>query len=313
MWVIFPIISSFFYGIADHIDNHLVDTVVQKKKAASFGFLRIPSYVLSIVLLLAIFGRAIFMFPLQSAIGIMAAGAINVIGQMLLFGALQAGDTVDIKIFSQASPLISLGLGAMVLGEKINAGQSMGLILIIVGALIVALFTDEKRKVPDFRVAGVTLIYSLFSILSDIMLVYFLSDAGTANYVLFGQTFFYFQLGCLIFTSFLVLCIPAWRKAIARGFVHHKKSTLNLTLAFGESLCFGVADAFMKFALISVPVVAMLTSVARASALFVSLFTTFVLAKLFPKVIRVKKMSKQAIARYALAAIFITCGILVMI
>lgn len=313
MWVIFPIISSFFGGIADHIDNHLVDTVVQKKKAGAFGFLRIPSYVLSILLLLAIFGRALFMFPLQSAIGIMVAGVVNVIGQMLLFTALQAGDTVDIRIFSQASPLISLGLGAMVLGEKINSSQSMGLILIIVGALIVALFTDEKRKVPDFRVAGITLIYSFFSILSDIMLVYFLSDAGTANYVLFGQTFFYFQLGCLIFSSFLVLFLPAWRNAIARGFIHHKKSILHLTLAFGESLCFGIADACIKFALISVPVVAMLTSVSKASALFMSLLTTFVLSRLFPKIVRLKKMSKQTIARYALAAILITCGIFVMV
>ncbi len=312
MWVIFPILASFFGTIAEKVEDHLVDTVIQKKKAASFAFMRLPSYILAIIVLLAIFGRAIFMFPLQSVFGIMFAGAINVIAQMYLFRALQEGDPVDIKIFSQTGPLISLGLGALILGERIAANQSMGLILIIIGAMIVALFNDDKKHVTDFRVAGTTLIHSFFSILSDILLVFFLSDAGSASYVLFAQAFFYFQLGCLVFSVFLVICMPGWRTVISRAFFKHKKAALNSSLAFGDNLCFGISDACYKYALISIPVVAMATSIYKASGLFVSLFITFVMSKIFPKIIRVKKLSKQGIARYVLSAILIVCGIFVM-
>lgn len=313
MWVIFPIISSFFYGIADFIVNHLVDNVVPKRKAAAFSFMRLSGYALTIVVLLAIFGRAIFMFPLRSILGVMAAGAINVIGQMYLFRALQEGETVDIKIFSQTGPLISLGLGAMVLGEKIASNQAAGLVMIILGTAIVALFNDDKKHTPDFKVAGITLIYTFFSILSDIVLVYFLSKAGTANYVLFGQSFFFFQLGCLVFTSFIMICIPAWRTAIARHFLKGKDRVLNLSLSLADNLCFALADASYKFALVSIPVVAMLTAVTKASSLFVALLITFVFSKIFPKIIRVKKMSKNQVARYILAAILIVSGIFVMV
>ena len=313
MWVIFPILSAFFYGVAEHVDDHLVDTVVQKKKAAAYAFLRLPSYILGIVILSAIFGRSLFMLPLYNVLGIMLAGAVNVIGQMYLFRALQEGEAVDIKIFGQTGPLVSLGLGALVLGERITGTQSMGLILIIIGAAIVALFNDNEKHVPDFRAAGITLVHTLFSILSDILLVYFLRDAGTANYVLFGQAFFFFQLGCLIFTSFLIICMFSWRNAISRGFIKNKKRVLNLSLSMIDNLCFGSADALYKFALISIPVVAMLNAVSKASGLFVSLFTTFVFSKIFPKLIRRKKLTKQGVARYALAALLITCGIFVMV
>jgi hypothetical protein len=80
-----------------------------------------------------------------------------------------------------------------------------------------------------------------------------------------------------------------------------------------DNICFGSADAMYKFALISIPVVAMLNAVSKASGLFVSLFMTFVFSKLFPKLIRRKKLTRRGIARYALAAVLITCGIFVMV
>jgi len=313
MWVIFPIISSFFYCVAEQIDDRLVDTVIQKKKAAAFAFMRLPSYILAIIILLAIFNRSLFMLPLYNAAGIMLAGAVNVIGQMYLFRALQEGEAVDIKIFGQTGPLVSLGLGVLILGEKIASNQAMGLVLIIIGAAIVALFNDNDKQAPDFRAAGITLVHTLFSILSDILLVYFLRGTGTTDYVLFAQAFFYFQLGCLIFTSFLIICMPSMRKVISRAFLKHKKAALNTSLSMTDNLCFVIADSFYKFALISIPVVAMLNAVAKASGLFMSLFTTLVFSKIFPKIIHRKKISRQGVARYVLSAALITVGIFVMV
>ncbi|MDO4730449.1 MAG: EamA family transporter [Candidatus Saccharibacteria bacterium] len=314
LWVLLPVVAAIFYGIGSYVENHVVDNEFQRKKAGAFILSRIPIFCISLIVLLLIFGRSVFMVTPMDALGLMLAGAINVIGSVYYLKALREGDTVDITIFSQVGPLISLGLGVVMLNEKINSSQSLGFLFIMAGACVVALMSDGKKKhTPDFRVAGITLISIFFSMLSDVVYVYFLNRGGTTNLVLFGQTFFFFQIGSLVAMIVAAVLFEGWRSALGKVFIHGKKKKANYGLAMIENITWGIADSLAKLGLILTPVVALFSAVGRASGLFVSLFITFAVSKMFPRLIRIKKMSKQAVFRYMLSAILIVVGIIVMV
>ena len=314
LWVLLPVLAAIFYGIGNYVQNHTVDNEFQRKKAGAFILTRIPCFAITLVILLMVFGRSVFMVSPMNALGLILAGIINVIGCVYYLKALREGDTIDITIFSQVGPLISLGLGVLMLNEKINSSQALGFLFIMAGACVVALMNDsKKRRTPDFKVAGITLICTFFSMLSDIVYVYFLSRGGTTNLVLFGQTFFFFQLGSLVAVVVAAVLFEGWREALGRAFLKSKKKKSNFGLATIDNVCWGIADSLAKLGLILTPVVALFSAIGRASGLFVSLFITFAVSKMFPKLISRKKMTKQVAFRYMLSAILIIVGVIVMI
>ena len=115
MWVIFPIFAQIFYCVNGYIQNFLTDTALPKKRAGSLTVMHIISFAASLILLFAVFGRAVMMIPLDHALGLILAGAINIIGAVYYYKAIQKGDNIDITVFGQVAPLISLGLGVLLL------------------------------------------------------------------------------------------------------------------------------------------------------------------------------------------------------
>ena len=130
--------------------------------------------------------------------------------------------------------------------------------------------------------------------------------------LLFGQSFFFFQMGSLLFTVLLLVIMLSWRESASKGFIHSRKAVKNTALSFVENLCFYIGDMSYKFGLIIVPVVALLNVVGKGTSLFVSLFLTIILSKIFPHVIKTKKLSKQMAIRYLISGVLVVLGILVM-
>ncbi len=312
LWAVFPIFASVFYCIGSYIQNHLTDHELPRKRAGSYAVMHIPCYIAAMVLLVAIFGRAVFMLPIENVVGLLIAGAINVIGSVFYYRALQAGDTIDITIFNQTSPLISLGLGVLILGESINVNQALGFLFIMAAVVIVVFGSQKKRSgPPNLKVAAITLTYAFFSILSDVVYKQFIGD-GTANFTLLGQGFFYFELGSFLMTAILFICIEDWRHALRRTFFRSKHSSMNLFLSGIDSLTYLIAEILYKLGLLIAPIVALVTAVSKAASLFSSFFIALVLAKVFPRKIRSKKFTKKMIMQYLFAAVLILVGIVMM-
>ena len=165
LWAIFPIFAQLFYTSSGYIQNFLVDLAFPKKRAGALIIAHLPLFLASMLMLFAIFGRMVFFMPLANALGFIAAGAINVFGSIFYYKALQAGDTADVIIFGQLGPLISLGLGVMILGETISAMQGLGF-LFIMAALVVVVMGDVNKKTkqkPNLGVIGLTLTSAFFS------------------------------------------------------------------------------------------------------------------------------------------------------
>jgi len=146
LWAIFPIFANFFYVSGSYLENYLTDIALPKKRAGALILGRMPSFVMTMLILLAIFGRAVFILPFYNACGLILAGAINVVGSIYYFKALQTGDAADVNIFGQLSPLISLGLGVAILGENVTAMQGIGLAIIMAAILIIVFGSTSKKE-----------------------------------------------------------------------------------------------------------------------------------------------------------------------
>lgn len=312
-WMLLPVAASVFYCFNGYIQNYLTDVALPKKRAGSLAIMHALSFFVSLVALVLIFGRAVFMMPLGNAIGLMLAGGINIIGAVFYYKAIQKGDNIDVTIFGQVAPLMSIGLGVLLLGETINSNQALGFVFIMGATLLVIFGTSNKREKHSLNVdvALITIVYCFFSILSDIVYAYFIGNR-IADYTLFAQGFFFFQLGSLLTVVLCFIFFESWRKALKKTFLTGKKHKFYLLAELADNATLLGGEIFYKFALIVAPVVSLLSPIARVSNLFVSFFIVLFLGRAFPKFITAKRMTKKIILYYVIAAIIITVGIILM-
>ena len=313
LWAIFPIFAQLFYTSGGYIQNYLADTALPNKKAGALIFGRLPSFLVTMILLFAVFGRVVFVMPLGNALGLVLAGAINIIGFIYYFKALQLGDAADVHIFGQLSPLISLALGVLILGETITAMQGFGLLLIM-AAIILIVFggtSKKERQSPNIKVATLTITSAFFSILSDVVFALFIKGF-TADTTLLGQSLFFFEIGSALMVVVIFICFRSWRKAFRTAFIRGKNHRRNMLAVLCDDILFAGAEILYKYGLLVVPVIAMMTAVSKASSLFISIFITIFFGRIFPKFIHGKRITRRIMAQYLFAAVLIVVGIVVM-
>ena len=314
LWAIFPILANIFYVSSSYLQNYLTDIALPKKRAGALILGRLPSFIAAMLLLFAIFGRAVFILPFGNACGLILAGAINVIGSIYYFKALQTGDTADVNIFGQLSPLISLGLGVLILGENITAMQGIGLAIIMAAILVIVFGSTSKkeRQAPNLTVARLTITSAFFSILSDVVYALAVKDF-TADLTLLGRGFFFFEIGSVLMVMMCLICRHSWRKAFRTTFFTGKNHTRNMAALIGDNITFTLGEFLYKYGLLVVPVIAMMTAVSKVSGLFISFFVfTLFLGRIFPKFIHGKRITRKLLSRYLIAAVLIVVGIIVM-
>ena len=101
LWAVFPIFAQLFYTSGSYVQNFLADTAFPKGRAGALIIARLPCFIISMLLMYAVFGRIVLVLPLVTALGFIAAGVINVFGSVFCFKALQEGDAADVIIFGQ--------------------------------------------------------------------------------------------------------------------------------------------------------------------------------------------------------------------
>lgn len=313
MWVIFPIFAQLFYCVGGYIQNYLTDTALPKKRAGSLTVMHIISFALSLIFLFAIFGRAVMMIPLEHALGLMLAGSINIIGAVYYYKSIQKGDNIDVTVFGQVAPLISIGLGVLLLGESISVNQALGF-LFMIGASALVVFgnqTKSERQKPNFSVAILTIIYCFFSVLSDIVYAMFIAE-GPATIISFAQGFFFFQLGSLLMSLLGLIVFPSWRHALRRTFFTGPKHKLFFAAELADNFALIAGELLYKFGLVIAPVVALVSPIGRVASLFANFIMTLCFGRIFPKFIRAKRFTKRMILNYIIAAVLILVGIVLM-
>ena len=310
MWVIFPILAAVALSVSAFLQNYLTDVALPKKRAGAYVVTQLLSYGVSMLVLFAVFGRGVFILPFPVALGLLMAGAINVLGTILYFKALRSGETVEVTIFGESAPLIALALGVMFLGETVTEMQGLAFVLIMGAALILIFATKNKRSGKlNLRTAGLAFASAFFWVLSDIVFVKFAGD-NVRNFQNFGQTFFYFQMGAFLITAILAMCLPSWQQAIKQAFFKKGKAK-NLVIAFLDNGFFTAAEFLFKFGLLAAPAVALMSVVSHVSQLGITFVLGMFLSRFMPMFGR-EKYNKKLILQHLAAALLVVTGIILI-
>ena len=313
-WLIIPLIAAVFYVLGNVFQNYCVDTAMPKKQAGAYVATHSISFVVGILLMLGFFGRAAFMLPFMNAFGLVLAGIVNVIGAVFFNKAFQEGDTMDVNIYSEVGPMISLGLSVAILGQSISPSQALAFLFIMGGALLIVFGDDggkkSKKKTPDFKTVSLTVTACFFSVLSDVIFCYFLH--GTKDFHLFAQSFLYFEAGSLLAVILGLILFDSWRKALKKAFVTSKKRNKAIGAMLMNNLTFFTAEIIYKFGIIIAPMLALLSVMNNAAKLIASLVFALVLGKHLPKLAQAKKITKKMLYNYLMAGILILVGVLLI-
>ena len=310
LWLFFPIMAAFFYALGSFIENHLIDKALPKKSAEAYIGMQGFSFLFAIIILIATFGRAVVMLPLPVVIGLCLAGALNVTGAIIYMRALRLGETVEVTIFEESSPLIALALGAVILGESITVNQALAFILIMAAAVVLVLGNKAKKtEKMKLKTAVITFLAAFVWVLSDIMFVGVLGDR-ISDVVLFGQSFFYFELGSLVTTILCLIFAKSWRKALKQGFLT-KRRKKELFAAMVDNVIYTAAEFFYKLGLLAAPAVALVSVVAQVGQLAIVIILGIFLAKVFPKLSH-ELNSRKLIVQHLVAALLVATGVILI-
>ena len=297
-------------AVCAFLQNYLTDVALPKRRAGAYVGTQVISLGLAMVVLFGMFGRGVFMLPVEMAVGLAVGGAINVLGMMLYFKALRNGETMEVTVFGQSSPLIALALGVVILGERVSVMQGLAFALIMGAALLLVFATKSKKgRAVNLKVAGVAFLSAFFWVLSDVIFVWFAGDGGM-NFDYFGQTFFYYELGGFVAILVALACMPSWRKALRAAFLG-RGNVKNATVMLLDNGIFTVAEFLFKFGLMAAPAVALMSVVAHVSQLGITFVLGVFLMRFFPSFAR-EKYSRKVVMHHLVAGVMVGVGIVLL-
>lgn len=310
MWIIFPVLAAAAYAVSAFLKNYLTDNALPKKHSGAYLVTQLLSFGLAMLVLYAMWGRAVFMIPLPMAVGLAVAGAVDIIGMVFYYRALRNGETMEVTVFGQSAPLIALALGVIFLGETVTATQALAFVLIM-GAALVLIFGAKSKKSRNLNLmtAGLAFVSAFFWVLADVL---FVGNAGDSVGSLqhFGQSFFFFEMGAFLATLIVTICTPSWRKAIKKAFFG-RKNAKNLMIALVDNGVFTGAEFLFKMGLMVAPAVALMSVTSSVVQLGITFVLGIFLAKVFPRFVK-EKYSKRLILQHLVAAILVVTGIILL-
>jgi len=138
-------IPASLYALGNHIDKYLVEKYF---KGGDIGSLVLFSSLIGIpvALVIATFAPNVLNIPAWSAFMLIANGIIFLLSIIPYFYALGYDETSVVSPLYQMTPVFAAVFGYVVLGEVLTLGQIVGGLLIMGGAIFLALEFEEKIR-----------------------------------------------------------------------------------------------------------------------------------------------------------------------
>lgn len=238
--------APFLYAITNHVDKILLQNYF---KEGGVGTLIIFSSLLSFIAIPVV----LFVDPtvLQTDwfnIAILTVvGAMNLILLWCYLQALNADEPTVVIIFYQLVPVLGLILGYLVLGEMITLMQGVAMALIIVGACIMTLASDEDGKLTiRLRTLGYMVIASLCWAGESTL---FKKVALEENV---WRSFFWESLSMVVIGIILFLFVRRYRQSFLKALKVNSKPILGLNV-FNESV-YITGNMAASFMVVLIPV-----------------------------------------------------------
>lgn len=204
-WIFFALLAPAVYAVVVFVDKYILEKEVS-------DYLGMPIYSAVIA---AIFGILIWVgtgFPslsLRDSILIILTGILTVFGLASYFKALSTNEASKVTILFQMTPVLTLVLSYLFLGDKISLQQFLGFVLILISTVGISV----KKSLKEFHFSNIFFLILLTDFLWASAFVLFKFVVETNSFI---KVISYEGLGMGVGGFILYYVFPSIRNAFEK-------------------------------------------------------------------------------------------------
>lgn len=297
-WFLTSLIGPFLWSISNHLDKILLSKHLKGigKEAliiysTFFGIFMVPVAIY--------FDNNIFNITISSILILILSGCLSAFAIYLYLFALEKDEASIVVPFFQTIPIFGFILGFLLLEETITKSQTVGSIIIIIGAILLSIDTKNFRFKKDISLLmiGSSLSFALYESLFKFVSI----DDG------FWVSTFWQYLGLLLF-GIILLCIRREYRSDLLHLIKIKNWKLISINILNEILTI-VGNTFYNLALLMAPI-AMIMTINAYQPIFV--FIGGLIGSYFiPKIMK-EDLRKKSLLHKSLCIILVCIGTLLI-
>jgi len=298
-WFLVALIAYFLLAIANLIDKFLVERVLGSARAYTF----IACIMGGLVLIIApwfLSWPGLNLFLLDILLGFIFAVAL-----LFLYASLRRGEASRaVVIIGGSTPVFSLPLSYLILGDKLTSNQLLAILLLILGVMVVAFLPRQKLGFWDNILSSLRLkqnyskISIFFALASGLMYaLYFVGTKIAYGGQDFVNAFLWIRLGASFSVLFILFSARA-RREIKGLFAKKPDRKRNQSLVVGNQILGSLGFILQNYAIYLGPValVNALQGVQYAWIIVLGLIVSLVAPKILKEDISLRTLLQKAVA-----------------
>jgi len=295
-WLLFAFSGPILWALSTHLDKYLVERFFKESNTAVLLVFTALVGALLLPLIWTCEPRVVEL-PIASILLMLLSGLLYMTALFFYLRAIQTEEASVVAVFFQAAPLFGYVLGYLVLGETLSLTQTVGGILVILGALMASVRLDAPGTAFKGKLVALmlgcaltmsvsSLIFKLFSVRAEFWTTTFWMLAGQA---IFGAGLFAIaRLRRQLFTLF-------HRNPVALLSINGANELINLGGSLGS-----------RYALTLAPL-SLVQAVGATTTIFVFAFG-IVLSLFAPSLARESLVGRELAAK-GIAAVLVAFGV----
>lgn len=259
-WFLISLIPPFLYALTNHSDKYLISKYF---KHGEVGSLIIFSALFSVFALpvIGLFQPEVLELPWNTAALLAFNGMLTVLSILFYLYALHEDEASVVVPFYQTIPVFAFVLAFLILGETITGLQSVGSLLVLVGAGILSLNLEGETIKFRKKVALFMLAASLFYAINEVIFKLFALDHG------FWSPLFWDFVGKVILGIMFFAFVKHYRQDFLKTIKENSTQVISLN-SFSEIATI-IADSVAAYAVLLAPVVLVSVALSAFQPVFV--------------------------------------------
>lgn len=292
-WIFFALLAPAVYAVVVFVDKYILEKEVS-------DYLGMPIYSAVIA---AIFGILIWIgtgFPslsLRDSILIILTGILTVFGLASYFKALSTNEASKVTILFQMTPVLTLVLSYLFLGDKISLQQFLGFVLILISTVGISV----KKSLKEFHFSNIFFLILLTDFLWASAFVLFKFVIETNSFI---KVISYEGFGMGVGGFILYYVFPSIRNAFEKT-SEKVGSRIFWFIIINEGIF--LISRFLTYLAISKGPVALVDVVGGTQVIF-AVFYGLILTMIAPKIFK-ENISKEGLVKKVAMSVLILVGL----
>ena len=300
-WLIFAIIAALLATTYTFLDNYLVDVFFKGRSPQAQKCFFGPAYLVVAILLLIFVS---FDIVWQNALWLIGAGVMASVSYIFYYAALGKDNATGVTLLEQLSPIFYMLCGILLLDEKMDRGQLIGLAVILMVPIIIFCAAKKSSKKTRIKTIVLMVVKVTISALANVLIVKYGADSG------FVTVLAWVMLGKGIGDTTMMLAMKKWRQRFRTVRLRENKTRFFGILTV-DCLTWMTSDFVYYIALTLAPAVAIGSAVIKTMQPIFVFICGIILTLIWPEFGR-EKTDRRTVRTHLVATLVAVAGIILL-